>query len=536
MTRKTVISLLVVVCSLAVATSGLAATYQVTVLDGSQYGWLTFGGSQRCWGAKPAGISWYNEACYSNPGPAPGANLGFNCPENGSMGGTDQPGQVWAGTNRYVGLKLRDIRKINYWAIVDWRGVNTFPLLDNNGNDVYNTAWDPRPAGYPAHWHEYRVQSVSSQPPAILLTVKINQAGDQLTMLYRPWNQAAPGQGIRTTNFNPPAATRVHRVWTEYTAVDTIDFNSEGYWYVVDDLTSPDGDHMWLWEEILNQWPDAELVTPTVNLNPVFAADPVQAPIACSFNLHLGALANTNNHFQAPYTAWWYESYWARGAADLVTVVYDSDPSEAGENLVTETFDFERTTRENTSIPLYVPQPKVRALNNLAIFDQKVYMPLPRSRASANPSEPLPWGQGTIITAGNYPWNAVQRYGHYGTSTQKSAGVAVPNSTVANLFAVYGEVCSDPAPDGNFFWIDDGAGKKVKCYCPDLLYNTQISPGAYLRLVGSAYGNNPYEWYWNQFHIVQFKDTYPFDCQESQPWPWEFHTYPWNVTVLKPAM
>ncbi len=527
--RTAVVCLLIGLLSVALVSSAYAQI-RVTTLGGSDpYGWMTH--SSKCWGGKGGILSYYNGGARNNPGPAPGGCVGFECGENGSTGGSDQPGQSWVGTDRYTGVKLSDIKKISYWAIIDWRGPNTSPLLDNNGNDVYGTVWDPRPPGYPPQWHEYRLQSMSSQPPAIVLIVVVNGGLDYRTMLYRPWSSSIPGFGPSAVEFKATGTARIHRIWQQYIAVDTEEYNNEGLWYVTESIdtsgTYPYGSYgTYTWDEVLQKYPDAVLATPIVAQNPQFNADPAQAPIPCSFNLHLGALAHSNSDWTSVgKNVWWFESYWALGCADLVTFKYDADPGE-GEDIIEETFDFDVDATEK-------PEWKL-ALNNFAVFDQKVYMPLPRARKSPKPTEPLPWGEGTIISAGSYPWNAVQRYGHYGYSwlgTQK----------YVNLFVLYGKVCDDQAPEtgadqGLWFYLDDGAGKKIKCYCSGPLMGGEIQAGDYVRMLGGIQGNNPNEWYWNQFHIVRFRDTYPFDCPESEPWPWEFQTFPWQVTKLVPAM
>lgn len=529
--RTAVVCLLIAALGIALISSAYAQI-RVTNLGGSDpYGWMTH--SSRCWGGKGGILSYYNGGARNNPGPAPGGCLGFETPENGTTGGTDQPGQSWTGTDRYAGVMLKDIKKISYWAIVDWRGPNSFPLLDSNGNDVYNTVWDPRPPGYPEHWREWRLQSMSSQPPAIVLIVIVNGT-DYRTLLYRPWSSSIAGFGPSAVEFKATGTARIHRIWQKYVAVDTEEYNNEGLWYVTEsiDPNYPYGSYgMYTWDEILQKYPDAFLATPIVNANCVFNSDPAQAPIPCSFSLHMGALANSNPDWASiGKSAWWYESYWARGCADLVTFKYDADPGE-GEDIVEETFDFDVNATE--------PPSRILALNNFAVFDQNVYMPVPRTRVWSKPAD-VPWGGGTVINAGLYPWNAVQRYGHYGTSFEKAGGVTVPNSTRVNLFVLYGKVCDDPAPltgadQGLWFYLDDGAGKKIKCYCSGPLMGGEIQVGDYVRMVGGIQGNNPFEWYYNEFHIVGFRDTYPFDCPESQPWPWEFQTFPWQVTKLVPG-
>lgn len=516
-----------------VAGGAFAVPNRVDLLNDpvNHWGWQTH--SLKCWNGKGGILSYYNPGARGNGGPAPASNLGFECPENGSAGGGDQPGQSWTGTDRYtvVGpagpdddqngheLKIRDIKKINYWAILDWAGINTFPLVDGNGCDVY---------------HEWRLQSQASQPPHVVLTVKLSSTStDWRKMIYRPWGtkSAVYGFGPSAVEFNATGAARLHRIWQNYNAVDTIEGNYDGCWYVTEsaDVDHPTG--MYTWPEILAKYPDAVLATPSIVQNPVFFSDPAQAPIPCSFSLHLGAMDNTNSDWASVgKSAWWYESYWARGAADLVTFAYDADPTE-GESIVEEQFDFEAGAEKPTA---------EYALNNLAVFDQTVYMPNPRTRKSVKPTEPLDWGEGTVL---GYKMNAPQRYGHYGTNFRQywngTAWATVTGTTEANQFVVYGQVCADPAPEtgvslGKWFYLDDGAGKKIKVYCPGGLYDTRITEGNYLRCVGSLHGNNPYEWFWNNFHIIVWRPTFPDDCPQSQPWPWEFQTYTWKITQLYP--
>lgn len=496
---------------LVAAFATTASAYIVTSVSAttasSNYGWQTH--SARCWNGKGGILSYYNAGARGNPGPGAGtSNLGFELPENGSTGGTDQPGQSWTGTDRYVGTKISDIKKIEYWAIVDWAGNNTTPLVDNNGCAVY---------------HEWRLQSQSSQPPAVVLTVNLNNGGDWRTFVYRPWGtqSAVYGFGPSAVEFNAVGTARLHRIWQKYTAVD-YQGGANGCWYCTEaqDEWHPTG--MYTWDELVAKYPNATLGTPSVVANPVLRQDPAQAPIPCSFSLHMGAMETNNSDWASVgKDSWWYESYWGRGAADLVTFAYDADPSGGG-NIVEETFDFESNP----------PRPvRELALNNHAVYDQNVYMPglnppdeLPnrRTRKSPKPTEPLAWGEGTVVLAN---FNAVQRYGYYGYSG------ASPNIK-GNRFVLYGQICSDPpkvmgANSGWWFYVDDGTGTKVKCYCPQSTYNSDLSEGNYVRMVGSLQGNNPYEWYWNNFHYVN-----PSMTVMSKPWPWEFQTFPWEVTSI----
>jgi len=519
LTRLAFVLLLIGLMGVAFAAGVCADVFRVTSLSPTvdPHGWQTH--SLRCWSGKGGILSYYNAGARGNAGPAPGANLGFELPENGSVGGTDQPGQSWTGTDRYVGTKLADIKKINYWAILDWAGINTFPLTDENGCNIY---------------HEWRIQSQASQPPCVVLTVQTYWGStDWRKLVYRPWSGLGgqpTGFGPSAVEFNATGAARLHRIWQEYTAVDTENGVYDGCWYVTEsaDIDHPTG--MYTWDEVLAKYPEAVLATPNVVQNPAFYSDPAEAPIPCSFNLQMGAMANSNPDWASVgKNSWWYQSYWARGAADLVTFKYDADPTEV-ENIVEETFDFDR----------YDPAYPVKeyALNNLAVYDQGVYMPglnppdeLPnrRTRKSVRVDEPIAWGEGTVVLAN---FNAPQRYGYFGTSFLREGGVAVTGSTTVNQFTLYGKVTDDPAPvvgvdNGYWFYLDDGAGKKVKCFCPGAIYDGKVAVGNYLRIVGSLQGNNPYEWYWNNFHYVN-----PSQTVMSKPWPWEFQTYTWDVTVL----
>lgn len=263
LTRTIFVSLLVALFTLSLVCSVYATPTYVTTLNGTIDGWLTH--SARCWNGKGVIMSSYNGGAMGNPGPAPGYNVGFECTESSPPDGS--PSQNWVGTNKYVGTKLSDIKKMEYWAIVDWRGINTFPLESAPGVNVPN---------------EWRIQSQASQPPAILLTVSINGT-DTRTLLYRPWSDVVAGFGPNAVEFSATGGARRHRIWQQYTAVDVANGVYEGLWYCTEalDLTDPTQPPAWgmyTWEQILVKYPDATLVTPTVVANPAFMADPVEAP------------------------------------------------------------------------------------------------------------------------------------------------------------------------------------------------------------------------------------------------------------------
>lgn len=263
----------------------------------------------------------------------------------------------------------------------------------------------------------------------------------------------------------------------------------------------------------------------------------------------MGGLTHTNTDWSTIGKAsWWHESYWARGAADLVTFARDTDPGE-GETIVEDSYDFEASSVND-------PAPRgtyKRALNNAAVSDQGIYMPglppyqdpdgyniMPNRRLRKgvkSPTEPLPWGEGTYSAA---KMNAIQRQGGYGDSTQYAGAfptwTAVAGSRKGNLQVLYGKICADPpivsgADNGQWFYVDDGSGKNVKCYCPGGVYTTDIAEGNYVRMLGSLQGNNPNEWYWNNFHYITWNED-PALRAMSKPWPYEFQTYTWNITVL----
>lgn len=519
--RITFVWLLAVIVSSLLVGGAYATPYRITALDDptNQYGWQTH--SARCWGAKGGILSYINAGAVGTPGPAPGANLGFECSENGTLGGTDQPGNSWTGTDRYVGTKLTDIKKISYWAIVDWRGVNTFSMMDGSGIKVVN---------------EWRVHDQSSQPPTIVLMAYKSPPGNLAfrTLVYRPWSSIYPGIGPTSVGINA-VQDRKHRIWREYNALE------DGLWYVSPVTLTPEHPTgMYTWSELVAMYPNATLATPIVAENPTWGES--KAPIPTSFNLHMGAMANSNNDWIGiGREAWWYESYWGRGAADLVTVVRDTDPG-AGETLVEETFDFDVGT---AVAPSYIRPLSVTALNNLALYDQTVYMPgmwppdvLPnkRTRARASGAVAIPWAQGSVE---NEKMNALQKAGTYGVSHRQSGGAVVPDSETVNMYALYGKICGDAEHtivydnnQGVLFYVDDGTGRKIPCYCPGAVYESTISEGNYVRLVGSVQGNNPNEWYWNQFHYVEWKPGFPVGCAMSKPFHFEFQTFTWNITVL----
>ncbi len=171
---------------------------------------------------------------------------------------------------------------------------------------------------------------------------------------------------------------------------------------------------------------------------------------------------------------------------------------------------------------------KIRALNNRAIFDQASWIPEGRARGG-NPMPP--WG-GYLTQNYAYLMNALQRAGTYNYDSpvlgRNPDGSAIYGYNTGHLFVLYGRV-SDTA--GDFFKVDDGSGYKVDCYCPNASTKPIVN-GQYVRMVGTLYGQNPYEWYFNMFHVVQW-DPDPNNYVYSAMFPWRFDTYTWNVDVLQ---
>lgn len=486
MTRRNRIAGLAAIAAAALlVTSALAVpTYNaVTALDGSQNGWreaAIYGGG--------GSLTTYGQVGKGNPGPRPVGFYFMTCGQNISPA----PGQSWIGTDKYHGVQLSQITTLKYWTIMDWRGGENEPLKDVYGNNV------------PQEWNPFKW--FDKQPPQIELFCRVDNNTNSRQFIYRPWSiDGYPGYG-------PNDGSRM-RKWEEW------DCLTEGYW-----LEAIAGAPMLTWDEIKNKYPDAVLAMPQWTLTPTYGMPqcPVGDEFYCaSFNIVLGARKTTNSDFNSDkgWNTWWKESWNAQGAVDKVIFGYDT-----GEGIVEDEYDFQS--------PLYATdasQNQIRALNHRALFDQVSYVPDPRSRPGIGTGAPPPWGGGSVDPT---RMNAIQRAGNFNYDQlvigRNPDGTPILGGTVGQLFVLYGRV-SDSTVKQDWFKVDDGTGRVVDCYCQNAQY--KVGDGDYVRMVGSCYGQNPYEWYYNMFHMVIW-DADPQLATYSSLWPMQFHTFDWNVDVL----
>lgn len=490
--------LLAVAAAVAVlGTSALAVpTYNaISVMDGTQSGWR----EAAIYGAT-GGLSVDGLVCKGNPGPRPVGFYLMNCGQMGSGGGSgNNPGQAWIGTDKYNSLLLSQITTLKYWTIMDFRGGENDPVKDAGGVNV--------PGEYYPKW-------LDCQAPQIELFCRVDNNTNYRQFIYRPWSYTDPATQIFYAGYGPKDGSQ-SRKWQEW------DCLHEGYW-----LEAIAGAPMETWDELKNKYPDAYLWIPTWTQTPVYAAPdcPVGDEFSCAaLCVVLGARKQTNNDFSDAkgWKTWWKESWNAQGAVDKIIIGYND--TELG--LIEDEYDFQSPTLATDA-----SQNRIRALNNKALFDQNTYMPDPRTRGPINTSSPPPsWGGGSVDSA---KMNAIQRAGTYNYEQMVTGynpdGSRILGSAIGQVFALYGTV-SDSATTANWFKVDDGSGKLVPCYCQNA--QSVVQDGDFVRMVGGCYGQNPFEWYYNMFHMVAWNAD-PLLATYSTPWPMQFHTFDWNVEVL----
>jgi hypothetical protein len=479
------------VAALLASSAFAEPTYNaITVMDGSQSGWR----EAAIYGAS-GGLTTEGQVGKGNPGPRP---VGFYFMDAGQMGcggdSGDYPGQCWIGTDRYHTVLLSQITTLKYWTILDYRGSENDPVKDSS-NNIVPEEWYPK-------WFD-------KQPPQIELFCRVDGNTNSRQFIYRPWsiegyNGYGPNDGSRC------------RKWEEW------DCLTEGYW--LEAIDPPLGEYalMETWDELKNKYPDAYLAMPTWTLTPVWGMQecPVGDEWTCaSLNVVLGARKQSWNKFnpEKGWTSWWKESWNAQGAVDklIVGYMYDDPDPEIPPVLIEDEYDFQSATDATDA-----SANKIRALNNKAVFDQNPYVPNPRTRG-ATPSVPQPsWGGGTVDDT---KMNALQRAGNFNYEQ-----VPGTSDTVGHLFVIYGRVVNS-FQNGGWFKVDDGSGAFLDCYCPNV--ESKVIDDDYVRMVGSLYGQNPYDWFYEMFHMIEWNAN-PELCKYSHMWPWQFHTYLWNVEVM----
>ena len=469
---------------------------RVWLSDRSQYGWNKYTTSSP---KAKADFSNYYTTCKGSPGPSPVGSFYMQGPVCDSA----PTGGAWFGTDVYQGMKLSNITALKYWAIVDYKGQEGSPTLDGNGN--------PMP-------YEWKPKYLPSQPPQLCLSVKLAD-GNLRTLIFRPWTATYPGFGPREVA-NPASATppAPWRRWMEYDCLF-------GYW-----MQEEGGSPVDTWNNIVNsaKFLDATLESPVKSSGmPVWGSH--QSPLdngagkSTSLCFELGARASANPDFPLNYQAWWYESYGAYAAIDKFTIA----GLDKNQSVFEHEYDFQ--SPGNTGDP---SNNKIRALNNRAIFDQEPYVPAVRTRnwpgGPGSCEKPAWWWGNLDLDCGTPPvtiflsmFNAIQRAGNYNTNTPATCG---------QLFVLYGRVTDFNGSDLDLFKVDDGAGQNVDCYCPGAI--NVLGPGQYVRMVGTIYGQCPYDWYYNTFHVVKWNAD-PNLYEYSHLWPYRFDTYPWQVTVLE---
>lgn len=465
---------------------------RIWTTDGSQ-GWrkATLGSANtKC------DLSSYAQPCKGSPGPSPVGSLYMQCPQSQT-----NIGSAWYGNNTYTGTPLANITTLKYWTILDYRGVESAKTLtdqvDEFGNRIPMSDTEWTPSLFP------------TQPIQLYLYVRL--ADDSIrAIIYRPWSTPQhPGFG--------PDDGSLTRRWQEW------DCLHEGYW-LQEDTTAL---KMNTWSELLAlpEFAGATLATPVYSATPQWgqsrcpvmsSSDPLVGSCLC---FELGCRGTSNTRFPAPHNEWWRESYSALGAVDKFTIA----GTDAHASPFCDEYDFQ-------SPGLLIADPfynKARAINNRAVFDQPSWVPSGRSRGGT----PTPaWG-GYLTANYAYLMNATQRAGTYNYDTpvigRNGDGSAVYGYNQGHLFVLYGWV-SDVT--GDFFKVDDGSGHPVDCYCPNAS-TKPIVAGQFVRMLGSLYGQNPYEWYFNMFHVVTWAPD-PANYVYSAMFPWRFDTYTWNVHVL----
>lgn len=484
----------------------------VTLVDGTQYGWKHAECGKNMGGSKSsvkAGFSVYDTQTKGSPGPKPIGSYYLHTDMEGSLEGT-YPGQAWLGTDRYSGTYLSSITRLSYWANLDFRGCDYAPLKDTAGHTIAN---------------EFKLDWIASQPPQMQLHCKANGGADWFVLMYRPWSTVGEGtpENPEFKGFGPRDGS-LCRMWDEY------DCLNEGYWFVKDCSTGEEYYDI-TWSQFIMVHPDAFLATPPKATTtygypnklpafgtpavPTFGSATSTTSMATSLNIVLGARLDWDGNFPYNWRAWYTESWNAYASVDFVSIACTN-----GQTTYDEDFDFQH--------PSYVPNPannKVKCMNNRAVFDQGCYAPSPRDRQwlTSWGTQPADWwgqpvpGTSTIVPA---KMNSVQRVGNYNYLNAIAPYVGA-------LFAVYGKVSN---VNGDFFDIDDGSGVPLPCYCPNA-DSVPIEEDHCYRLVGTPYGQCPYEWYYNNFHIVYW-DYATGEKRYSTMFPWRFDTYAWNVTPL----
>ena len=227
-------------------------------------------------------------------------------------------GKVHLGTNRFTGVKLKNITKLQ---------VTYFTHLQGPSPNVN----DPPASG--ALLGKY-----VSQPFQIQLPYMIDEGLNWRCHMYRPWGVdpvTHKGEEQRPSNYSR---------WKTYDAVQS------GVWY---DAYRADFVDTWAnskFDASDPQKPDeyryrtATLTTPDTGWT--YAVYPPQYGTGCSLNLVVGPGRVNDPQF---FYTWWPEAYLFRGYVDSIVI---GIRDEVSGNIDEWTFDFERMTYDTVGMPL----------------------------------------------------------------------------------------------------------------------------------------------------------------------------------------
>jgi hypothetical protein len=312
-----------------------------------------------------------------------------------------------------------------------------------------------------------------TQPPKPILLIDKDGTGSgtALRMLM-----------YRPWDFVGPDDGRYLRKWREY---DCLYGEDVGVWYVVWDNTDLPA-FTGLWSDILDWYPNATIASQAQIPDPANSKN--NSAVDAGVNIELGALATYNSDMDPwaiPGYKWWQEGYNAKGAVDLITIGVSG--SETTYNFDSTSYVYRTLGTSNMGL--------TGATFNYCKFDP------PSS------SEYTCWRA------------AVQRAAQYNYVK----------------FVTWGRVCYDPAPDSGTFWIDDGTGKNIQCYC----YGNTVAEGDLLRVAGFYAAPTPYDWgmwFENECDCNSIPPTtgchgapYHWFCPPATP---VLNTYSWDILTL----
>jgi hypothetical protein len=258
------------------------------------------------------------------------------------------------------------------------------------------------------------------------------------------------------------------RKWQEWNCM-----LDDGVWYVPE--WGMNTGASFTWNGLLDLYPNATIAT---DAQVVQGRAYRQSMVKAGFNLEFGARYSNNPDFNYPESnAWWQESYNSKAAVDLITV---------GVNDAETTWDFQYPGKAYN----------VRGVSNLGLTD-----------ATYNYCK--------------YDPDPNNQYGLWETATQRNARY---NNT---KFVIWGTICTDPAISGGTFYVDDGAGKKIKCYSS---FHT-LNGGELVRMEGWCAAPSAFDWGMQFENNCDGLPAYPYHWF-IPPFTMVFNTFDWDITVL----